>query len=470
MDRKNYKDEYPKVPDNIYNMIVSEVDKQLESSKECKKVRKLSFKKMAVISLAAALTVGTTVFAANKLYEMYVEKEGDYGLKVGISSEKMEEILESTEVPKLSITPFYIPEGMENSNTNDALKYSFVSTPNQGGFSINSIIIDETFSMEKIKEGEVPVTDRNVVENEILDLNGREGIYLRKQDRPGGEIDFNQKIYIPYPEYGQVIEVFVGEDIEKNEAVKFVQDLVVSETGAMVSKSEYGSWKTKYEVLDDNSAITYNTASEDDIYKIGEEFISKENLFEEDNKELGIKVTDVQVADDFSLLNPDYIDEECYELLDENGKIKDNTIYYMKSGDGVSNLDESEQAETQGIRLVYITAEYTNHGDEPLEDTLFFGQIIHLDEHLKEYSRESLCEGADSVEYAYPQVRLEMPYMDVFGGPRNNNYIEYMEPGETVTIHLGYFVHEDELDSMYMNFSTYGGNYQAGNILVDIRR
>ena len=471
MSDRKFKDEYPKVPDDIYKMIVSEVDKQIKSDNEESKVRRISFRKMVVISLAAALTIGTTIFAANKLYEMYVEKEGDYGLRVGISSEKMNEILDKEEVPVLSITPSYIPEGMEKSDGNNSLKYSFTSTPNQGGFSINTVIMDETFSMEKITGGEVPVTDINVIENEILDLDGREAVYLRKPDRPGGSIDFNQKIYIPYPEYGQIIEVYIGEDIEKDEAVKIVQNFDVTETGTMMSKDSCGSWKSKYEVLDDNIPNGNNTASESDVHKIGEEFISKGGIMEDVDKGVEVKVTDVQIADDFSLLDPEYIDDELYELIGEDGKLKDNTIYYMKSGDGISSLDENSLTETKAIKLVYVTAEYTNLEDTPLYDTLYFAQIQYFDESLRQYSREDLCDGATGVEYSYPKIDSEMPYIDVLGGPRNNNHIAYMDPGETVTIHLGYFVHEDELDSMYINFSTMGGiYYEEGSPLVDIRQ
>ena len=471
MSDRKFKDEYPKVPDDIYKMIVSEVDKQIKSNNEESKVRRISFRKMVVISLAAALTIGTTIFAANKLYEMYVEKEGDYGLRVGISSEKMNEILDKEEVPVLSVTPSYIPEGMEKSDGNNSLKYSFTSTPNQGGFSINTIIMDETFSMEKIKDGEVPVTDINVVENEILDLDGREAVYLRKPDRPGGSIDFNQKIYIPYPEYGQIIEVYIGEDIEKDEAVKIVQNFVVTETGTMMSKDSCRSWKSQYEVLDYNISNGKNTASESDVHKIGEEFISKGGIMEDVDKGVAVKVTDVQIADDFSLLNPEYIDDELYELIGEDGKLKDNTIYYMKSGDGVSSLVENILTETEAIKLVYVTAEYTNLEDTPLYDTLYFAQIQYFDESLRQYSREDLCDGATGVEYSYPKIDSEMPYIDVLGGPRNNNHIAYMDPGETVTINLGYFVHEDELDSMYINFSTMGGiYYEEGSPLVDIRQ
>ena len=53
--------------------------------------------------------------------------------------------------------------------------------------------------------------------------------------------------------------------------------------------------------------------------------------------------------------------------------------------------------------------------------------------------------------------RFEMQYYDVHGGERNNNYIPSIRPGETVTVHMGWIVTQEELANLYVNLDTYGG-------------
>ena len=51
----------------------------------------------------------------------------------------------------------------------------------------------------------------------------------------------------------------------------------------------------------------------------------------------------------------------------------------------------------------------------------------------------------------------EMQYYDVTGGERGNNYIDSIQPGETVTVHMAWFVTGEELSSLYLSLDTFGG-------------
>ena len=45
----------------------------------------------------------------------------------------------------------------------------------------------------------------------------------------------------------------------------------------------------------------------------------------------------------------------------------------------------------------------------------------------------------------------EVGLYDVKGGERSNNYIDYLAPGETVTVHWAFAVPEEKLGEMYFD-------------------
>ena len=60
--------------------------------------------------------------------------------------------------------------------------------------------------------------------------------------------------------------------------------------------------------------------------------------------ELGMEITtevdSVEVLDDLSLLEAEYIPDEWKDAVGENGKLMKNQLSYIKKGDGVNTLDE----------------------------------------------------------------------------------------------------------------------------------
>ena len=54
----------------------------------------------------------------------------------------------------------------------------------------------------------------------------------------------------------------------------------------------------------------------------------------------------------------------------------------------------------------------------------------------------------------------EMVFYDVRGGERENNYIESIKPGETVTVHMAWIVTEEELGTLFLTLDPSGGAYE----------
>lgn len=207
-------------------------------------------------------------------------------------------------------------------------------------------------------------------------------------------------------------------------------------------------------------------------HRIGEEFSfpdiwakidGETGSYDYEDAPLSVKVSDVQILDDSSVLDPAYM-EDLQDAFDSEGNLQPNTIKYIKSGDGVESLDEEIAVEQEALKLIYVTAEYTNQSDAVMENILFFGVITKIEEKEDRYVIYDRAEHSEITGWdrmAYSQRGVEdggMMYYDVQGGESNGtNYMDCLEPGETQVIHFGFLVHEDELPYMYLSLSGSGG-------------
>ena len=177
-----------------------------------------------------------------------------------------------------------------------------------------------------------------------------------------------------------------------------------------------------------------------------------------------MKVHSVQTADDLS-------------LLDE--KLVENTLSYIKRGDGIETLDEVVKTEKLKQKLVYVTVTYQNNSDFIIDHMMYNGNIMLLQDKDEKYSIYNLCSNSekecDYVEGSSVARAAEMRYGSVRENYGGSNYILSLRPGESIDVSMAWIVNENDLDKMYLNLSTYGGNleFTEGALetgVVDIRR
>ena len=188
-------------------------------------------------------------------------------------------------------------------------------------------------------------------------------------------------------------------------------------------------------------------------YSAAGEYISSENV--------EVKVTSVEVSDDLALLENEYIPEEWKTAVGSDGRLVKNELTYFKRGDGVHTLDEAVKAETMEQKLVYVTLEYKNIGDEVLNDILFFGTLNAIRRDADTYEMIHYEDYYGTEEWNYRSGSSvagigEMDYYDV-KSEKNKNYISSLEPGESRTIHMAWIVNETDLDELYLNVNPSGG-------------
>lgn len=512
MRMEELKNEFPEMPEEMRNMIEETVQHQMASAarEETRTGRRQASgkygetqtggvkrkaaggaRKTAILSFVAVLALGATVFAGSRFYEMYLEDAGQYGAKTVVHQGETEKTAQQEngavtvglqeEIPeKVDVALTYLPEGMERRGESN--KYALNG---DSGISLVGYRLDEGETFE--------MTDKAVTEKEEVSIGDHKGVYLtRDTGVDDGGVYFDKILYVSYPEYGRVMQMFASSLLTKEETLKIAEGVVLT-PGEGAGEDMFADWTEYLE-----NAATIGDAEEEElrteitaeeflgsVYKVGDEFpilqdAEKENgeFISTENGLVTACVTDVQIADDLSLLDSAYIDEKLQLQADENGVLRDNELQFIKSGDGVDTIDEVIKTETVGTKLVYVTLAYTNHGDETLHNINVFGffpKIMEIEGGYRYYDRAREDAGAwDIVADTAPTYDTEMDYYDLDGGigTHGSNYISTLEPGATVEVHLAKVVNEDELDKLYLQFGggTFFDEYSLRDGYIDLRQ
>ena len=184
----------------------------------------------------------------------------------------------------------------------------------------------------------------------------------------------------------------------------------------------------------------------------------------EDNK-ISVCVDTIQVADNLQLLGQNNVPEEWMTAVGSDGKIVNNTLSYIKSGDGVDTVDEIVKTESMKQKLVYATVTYTNKTDKEINHMLYLGTLMLLNHKDGLYQ---ICNHAELSGEDYDRViwdgvahTAEMTYYSVSEDYGNGgNYISSLKPGESKQVNMAWIVNENELDHMYLNLNGDGGALQ----------
>lgn len=473
---EDLKCDFPKMPEEIRVIIEKEVEKQVKTEHAQLSNRKRAVGKVLAASAAAVMLLGTTAFAGVSMFRMQRQQISEHGVKVKTSGTTQSdqtgaEPVKSAEVQNknqdknqnkiqnVKMEIGYLPDGMVQTEEG---KYSYQDALYQGGISIGFYRMDTG-------DGQFEMLHEDVLSSEDISGNGFDGVYLEYPHLYKEEITFNQRIYAAFADVHYVMEMYVASDVSKEDAIRIAKSIQLTptdEAGAknLISALNWSAYlENGREKQQEDGEYAQNTdrteASKEEMqhtHAIGENFEVQDHLT--------AKVAQVQVSDDLSLLNGFPEDEDFKDETDSSGKLKPATIQYIKGG-GLDTLSEVIKERQVPQKLVYATVDYTNTGDKELKEVLFFGTLQRISEEdgkMKMVSGWNYEESSDGD--AWNQVcnrglsnRFEMPYYDVHGGERNNNYITSIKPGETVTVHMGWIVTEEELDKLYLSLDTYSG-------------
>lgn len=462
--------EFPKMPEEMKEMIEREVEKQVKTEHPKFNRNRRNAGRVVAASLVAVTLFGTSVYAGVRAYRMQQEKDGAYGVKVSVMADEAEgaTVQAPQAILNVKMEVGYLPEGMVETERG---KYSYENARSRGGVSICFYKMDTGDDRFEVKHSDVQTSENFTV-------NGYDGVYLESPNLYEKEISFNRRIYVAYTDVHYVMQMYVASDVTKEEAMKIAEGIRLvpvqdGEDGAMISDYTWSAYqeslKQDEEVqTDDDSAWLLAVAKEkmEHTHAVGESF-SAEKTGLDNYKGLEVKVADVKVADDLSLLDSAHVDEDLRAATGADGKLLPATIQYIKEG-GNDSLSEVVKEREVAQKLVYATVEYTNTGDQALSDVLFFGNLTRI---CEKDGQMQICFSDEKDSYETPEAGdawtkavnrgysslWEMQYYDVTGGGRGNNYINSIQPGETVTVHMAWLVTEEELGSLYLSLDTFGG-------------
>ena len=486
MKLEDIKKEMPKTPEMIHNRIQDEIKKQMENEQiavfptQNAKKTKWSRTRVAAVTAVCILGVSTSAYAGSKWYAMHLEKQGTYQVATKISANEQSKMTAiPDEIPDVKIQAGYLPDGMEEVEEG---KFSYLETPYQGGFSMSLMLLDE-------QDFESVLTDNHVVESEERNFGKYEGVYLRYQDLEQSG-SYNQRIYLMCPDEYRMAVIYVGDDMSKEEAVKFAENISLVETDKMIATKDMYSWSdfvsTEPEA-ETREMVTSVSSDELKLWKTGKEFkISPDVSAEDENgnsieaADVSVKVDSVQISDDLSLLDENKIPEEWKKAVGEDGKLVENQLSYIKIGDGVEALDEVVKTENVKQKLVFVTVTYKNNSEVTLNHILYLGNLMLLkskdDTYQLYIENEQSGDNYDCIHSSSVAKAFEMDYYSVQEAYGNGgNYISALKPGESIQVEMAWIVDENQLSNMYLNLS---GNGSSGEFvdstletgIVDIRQ
>ncbi|MDO4523543.1 MAG: DUF4367 domain-containing protein [Eubacteriales bacterium] len=236
MKLENLKKDIPETPDFIHEMIQNEVNHQIHSQKvvnlKTRRSKKWSMGRIAGIAAVCVLATSTLVYAGVSLFHMYLEKTGEYSVATGVESEQGTDPLKIPDkLHGIDIKTGYVPEGMEWT---DDRHLEYPEHNETGGFSFSSVLFDEN-------DLNAVMQDTYVVNSEKRNFGKYEGVYLEYQNltKTGS---FNKRIYLLCPEYYRVVTVYIGSDVSKEDAIKVVDSLEITENDMLMEATDMYRW------------------------------------------------------------------------------------------------------------------------------------------------------------------------------------------------------------------------------------
>ena len=493
MRLEDMREQFPKMPESMKQMIEHEVAVQIGQEKENNNPKVVTYKKrkkknmahrMLVASMVAALALATTV-CAGVAYQMHNEKVGKYGLKTQI--EGPQTVAESTEnmadqtteesagkaAEYVRLETSYLPKGMVQSEEG---KYSFEDNYMQGGVSM---------TVYQLTPGETiaDIENTGIAVSEETNIGGRPAVYMETASAESNSAENSstegtsnentsgaKKIYMIYAEHNYLLEMFIFPDVTKEEAFQIAEGVSITPTEETSGENvmQVCSWNDMENEAgkgEPETLMTFPKGEMKNVHLIGGEISLDQNGIEA-TPGLTAIVSGVTISDNISSLSENMLADDTKAAFDTDGNLLPMKVEYLKSGDGINTVDEVVETKEIPMKIVSVTVDYKNNGKTALSNVMFNGGIALLAEHgenmqFDAYMNEKPGTGDtwDCVNEESIGFSQEVYLSDVHGGERHNNYINTINPGETVTVRMAFKVPEEKLNEMYFTLSNYGGSH-----------
>ena len=244
--------------------------------------------------------------------------------------------------------------------------------------------------------------------------------------------------------------------------------MTITEKEDLIETKGLQTWSDMVDPVADTGEIR-NKVAEDQITINGiGDTMALEAMYEdtEGNTDIsdGISVCadSIQVLDNLSVLEGADIPEEWKTAVTSDGKLKQNHLSYVKSGDGENTLDKVVDEAAVNQKLVYAQVTYTNNTDAEMRNILYHGSLVTIKHENGSYRiylpSEEPGDGYDYYMEDGVAKTGSMTYCSAVEDYGNGgNYIGALAPGESVQVVMAWIVDETDLDNLYLNLNSDGG-------------
>ncbi len=485
MRLEDMKNEIPETPAFIHEMIQQEVSRQLQDDTiipvNKKRRRTWSRSKAAAVAVICAAGISTSVYAGTRLYHLYMEKHGNYGISIGITGESDNETGDlPEEIHGITLTANYIPDGMVWESSGllrypDHDGYDF-----SDGISISSVFLDSG-DLNKVAE------DTRVIYSEARTFGGYEGVYLQ-YDTTLETKSYNQRIYLLCPDLHRVVIAGIGQDVTREDAIKVMENLLITENDMVITTANLPTW-SDYAVSEDTDAQkSAASVSENELsihaiaasFPLSVHYENAENLFIDNT--IAAVVNSVQLSDSLELLNPDQVPAQWADTVNQDGTLKDNNLSYIALGDGINTLDTVVDTKTERQKLVYVTITYTNTTAEEITNLSINSCLLLLNQTDGKYQiYHPVMKAGDNYDIitgdgaASNVESADALYTSVLSGNGETSVISSIPAGQSVKVAAAWIVNESDLDHMYLDLTGSGSSFTFTDAilstgLTDIRQ
>lgn len=415
---KNLKNEYPEMPEKFHNSVIDAVENLSERTEKAKICRHSPVK---IAALAAAITVllAMTGFAANTVYEKFINKE-NYKVTLELGEESSQEsIKKSAEYVKLNFG--YMPDYLDPFDS----PYKFNVKTESGDVSSSGLTF-RLFKDETAKDLEIFYVG-SVTECMFGDNMGA----VMKIDT-GIESDgdsYDKQFLINFDDFGYVLHCYVSERISEDEMMKIANGLSLEETDkehAFIPDTYIPTVDNSGIIAPSDSAVSYTADAV--VRQLGEAFDITAYNGDVDGNDYTICVKNIDIRDNVKGLDLSSFDlaGEISEYIDENGNLKSYERKTYNHGDGANSISSLKESETVGRKIVLIDIEVKNNES--------FANEFYMDTAVCSISGASDANGVDSFEASYISGQ---------DAGADSYYFIPFEAGESKTVTYGFIIDDD---------------------------
>ncbi len=453
MDKRDLEMLYQNVPDVVHKRLVKVVDEQMSGKRN--QTKKVSYKKVLIIGLAATFLLGTTAFA-DDIYKIYVERSG---YKTEIKQETAStESVENTEAviadefagyDYIRLAFGYLPEGFTSDREEERMKLESMGLldpeyepdgetkyHNAAGESIAPMIM-------KMDSGKTIAEIRNTKDVRELTFEGKKTFIVSQHSvKENGYkkcyVFFDDSVYYVYFDISSGIS---DEDVEK-----------ILENCSLLGCNEKWIEQAHIQAI---SRIASDNIKQENVVPVAKAERNLAELFEGFNnigdtiEHDGCKVTlnGFEVIDNISGLDKEkFVFDLDEAYFDDGGNVTARHIQVVKPGDGVLTIDEVVDEMDIPVKLLKVN--FTIKVSELTDD---YGVYVTPFLVWDGLSESYLPDGTVEVGMR----REEFPiYNEIAKDNKKGITYALLKVGDEVSYDLIYIVDEAEIEHLGLSFVT----------------